>query len=304
MEYLRTPDSQFTDLEGFSFSPNYLHVDDNEGGQLRVHYLDEGPKDGQVVLLLHGEPSWCYLYRKTIPTLIEHGFRVIAPDLVGFGRSDKPTKRTDYTYIRHLNWLKSTVKQLNLSNVTLVCQDWGGLLGLRMVAEDPEQYARVLATNTFLPTGDIEPNDAFLNWKKFSQEVPSFPASGIIKGATVNKLTPEIIAAYDAPFPDESYKEGARQFPVLVPISPDNVEAEANREAWKKLATFNKPFLTAFSDSDPVTAGGDAYMQRVITGCEGQKHTTIVAGGHFVQEDKGEELAQITVQFIKDNPLQ
>lgn len=303
MEYLRTPDSQFTDLEGFSFAPHYLHVSDTEGGKLRVHYLDEGPSDGEVILLLHGEPSWCYLYRKTIPALIEKGYRIIAPDLVGFGRSDKPTKRTDYTYERHLIWLKDTVAQLNLSNVTMVCQDWGGLLGLRMLAEDPEQYARVLATNTFLPTGDVEPSDAFLNWKKFSQDVPSFPAAGIIKGATITPLTEEIIAAYNAPFPEEAYKEGARQFPVLVPVSPDNPETVANRRAWENLAQFDKPFITAFSDSDPVTAGGDKYMQEKIPGCNGQAHTVIKDGGHFVQEDKGEELADIILQFIKANPL-
>ena len=303
MEYLRTPDSQFADLVGFSFAPHYLEVDDSEGGQLRVHYLDEGPKDGEVMLLLHGEPSWCYLYRKTIPALIAQGYRVIAPDLIGFGRSDKPTKRSDYTYERHLNWLKETIEQLNLSNVTLVCQDWGGLLGLRIVAENPVQYARVLATNTFLPTGDIEPSEAFLNWQKFSQESPKFPAAGIIKGATVTPLTPEIINAYNAPFPDESYKEGARQFPVLVPVSPDDPETIANRKAWEVLEEFDKPFLTAFSDSDPVTAGGDKYMQKKIPGCAGQAHTVIKDGGHFVQEDKGEELAEIIIQFVKANPL-
>jgi haloalkane dehalogenase len=303
MEYLRTPDSQFIDLDGFSFAPNYLYVDDTESGKLRVHYLDEGPSDGEVILLLHGEPSWCYLYRKTIPALVEQGFRVIAPDLIGFGRSDKPTKRSDYTYIRHLNWLKETIEQLKLSNVTMVCQDWGGLLGLRILAENPDQYARVLATNTFLPTGDIAPSDAFSNWKKFSQEVPNFPAAGIIKGATVNPLTAEVIAAYDAPFPDETYKEGARQFPVLVPVSTDNPETKANRHAWEKLAQFDKPFLTAFSDSDPVTAGGDKYMQKMIPGCNGQAHTVIKDGGHFVQEDKGEELADIIIQFTTANPL-
>ena len=303
MEFLRTPDSQFTDLDGFSFEPNYLYVDDTEGGKLRVHYLDEGPSDGEVILLLHGEPSWCYLYRKTMPALIEQGFRVIAPDLVGFGRSDKPTKRADYTYIRHLNWLKETINQLNLKNITMVCQDWGGLLGLRIVAEHPEHYARVLATNTFLPTGDIEPSDAFLKWQTFSQEVASFPAAGIIKGATVNTLTPDIIAAYDAPFPEERYKEGARQFPLLVPVSKDNPETVANRKAWESLAQFDKPFLTAFSDSDPVTAGGDKYMQKMIPGCSGQVHTVIKDGGHFVQEDKGEELADIIIQFVKANPL-
>jgi haloalkane dehalogenase len=234
---------------------------------------------------------------------VENGYRIIAPDLIGFGRSDKPTQRSDYTYERHLNWLKETVEQIGLPNITMVCQDWGGLLGLRMLAENPEQYARVLATNTFLPTGETEPSEAFLNWQKFSQEVPSFPAAGIIKGATITPLTENIIAAYNAPFPDESYKEGARQFPVLVPTSSDNPETEANRKAWVNLAKFDKPFITAFSDSDPVTAGGDQYMQKAIPGCNGQAHTVIKDGGHFVQEDKGEELADIIIQFMKANPL-
>ncbi len=303
MEYLRTPDECFEALPGFPYQANYLNVDDCDGGQLRVHYLDEGPSDGDIVLLMHGEPSWCYLYRKMIPVLVDAGLRVIAPDLPGFGRSDKPSKRSDYTYQRHVNWMQSTLDQLDINNITLVCQDWGGLIGLRLLAENPDRFVRAVAANTMLPTGDHDPGQAFLDWRKFSQEVPEFPVGGIISGATTTDLSPEVVAAYDAPFPDESYKEGARQFPTLVPITPDDPASEANRAAWGVLTQWNKPFLTAFSDSDPITKGGDAVMQKLIPGCQGQEHTTIINGGHFLQEDQGEKLAEVVAAFVAANPL-
>lgn len=303
MQYLTTPDSCFANLSGYHFAPNYLHIDDTEGGQLRMHYLDEGNKEGEIVLMLHGEPSWSYLYRKMIPPVVAAGYRVIAPDLIGFGRSDKPTQTSDYTYQRHLDWLRSLVIQLQLKNITLLCQDWGGLLGLRLVAEHPDLFARVLAANTMLPTGDHPPGEAFMNWRKFAAEVEIFPCGGIIKGATVTTLSEKVIAAYNAPYPDESYKAGARVFPTLVPSTPDDPASKPNRLAWKSLSTFNKPFLTAFSDADPVTRGGDTYMQKLIPGCAGQKHTTIVGGGHFLQEDKGEELAGVLINFMGQNPL-
>jgi haloalkane dehalogenase len=302
MEFLRTPDACFTDLPGYDFAPHYLMVDDTEGGQLRVHYLDEGPAEAPPVLLLHGEPSWCYLYRKMVPILVAAGHRVIAPDLVGFGRSDKPSRREDYTYQRHVDWMQSVIEQLKLKEITLVCQDWGGLIGLRLVAESPQLFARVVAANTMLPTGDHDPGAAFKSWQKYSQEVPEFPAGGIIKGATSTPLPPAVIAAYNAPFPEERYKEGARQFPLLVPISPDDPASEKNRAAWRALAQWQKPFLTAFSDSDPITAGGDKVMQKLIPGTRGQAHTTIANGGHFLQEDQGEQLAEVVVQFIADTP--
>lgn len=303
MEYLRTPDECFEALPGFPYQANYLNVDDCDGGQLRVHYLDEGPSDGDIVLLMHGEPSWCYLYRKMIPVLVDAGLRVIAPDLPGFGRSDKPSKRSDYTYQRHVNWMQSALDQLDINNITLVCQDWGGLIGLRLLAENPDRFVRAVAANTMLPTGDHDPGQAFLDWRKFSQEVPEFPVGGIISGATTTDLSPEVVAAYDAPFPDESYKEGARQFPTLVPITPNDPASEANRAAWGVLTQWNKPFLTAFSDSDPITKGGDAVMQKLIPGCQGQEHTTIVNGGHFLQEDQGEKLAEAVAAFVAANPL-
>ncbi|NIB44516.1 haloalkane dehalogenase [Pseudomaricurvus alkylphenolicus] len=301
MKALRTPEERFDNLPGYPFAPNYVQVSDTEGGELRVHYLDEGPRDAAPVLLMHGEPSWSYLYRKMIPVLVAAGHRVIAPDLVGFGRSDKPADRNDYTYQRHVDWMQSVLDQLQLQDVTLVCQDWGGLIGLRLVADNPDSFARVVAANTMLPTGDQDPGEAFKNWQKFSQEVPEFPTGGIIDGATTTELKPDVIAAYDAPYPDESYKEGARQFPLLVPVSPDNPASEANRAAWKVLSQWSKPFLTAFSDSDPITAGGDKIMQKMIPGCEGQNHTTIVNGGHFLQEDQGEALAKVVVEFISAN---
>ncbi|MBB6520208.1 haloalkane dehalogenase [Pseudoteredinibacter isoporae] len=303
MEYLRTPDECFDALPDFPYQANYLNVDDCDGGQLRVHYLDEGPSDGDIVLLMHGEPSWCYLYRKMIPVLVGAGLRVIAPDLPGFGRSDKPSKRSDYTYQRHVNWMQSALDQLDINNITLVCQDWGGLIGLRLLAENSDRFVRAVAANTMLPTGDHDPGQAFLDWRKFSQEVPEFPVGGIISGATTTDLSPEVVAAYDAPFPDESYKEGARQFPTLVPVTPDDPASEANRAAWGVLTQWNKPFLTAFSDSDPITKGGDAVMQKLIPGCQGQQHTTIVNGGHFLQEDQGEKLAEVVAAFVAANPL-
>ncbi|WP_334143707.1 haloalkane dehalogenase [Rhabdothermincola sp.] len=299
METLRTPDERFTNLPDFPFEPHYVEVPDGEGGSLRVHYLDEGPPEGGIVLLMHGEPSWSYLYRKMIPVLTSAGLRAIAPDLVGFGRSDKPAHRSDYTYQRHVDWMRATlVDALDLSGVTLVCQDWGGLIGLRLVGEHPDRFARVVAANTFLPTGDNHPGEAFLAWQRFSQEVETFPVGVIVNGGCVTDLAPEVIAAYDAPFPDESYKEGARQFPVLVPTRPDDPASAANRAAWRVLEQYDRPFLTAFSDRDPITAGADRVLRERIPGAAGQPHTTIEGGGHFLQEDRGEELARVVVDFV------
>ncbi|HVN52429.1 MAG TPA: haloalkane dehalogenase [Acidimicrobiales bacterium] len=303
MQVLRTPDERFENLEGFPFLPNYTEIADLDGGTLRVHHLDEGPSTGEVALLLHGEPSWCYLYRKMIPVLTMAGMRAIAPDLVGFGRSDKPAAREDYTYARHVEWMRSLLfDALDLSGITLVCQDWGGLIGLRLVAEHPDRFARVVAANTFLPVGNTPAGEAFMNWRRFSQEVETFPTGFIVNGGCTTSLSEAVVAAYDAPFPDETYKEGARQFPTLVPITPDDPASDANRAAWKVLEQFDEPFLTAFSDGDPITAGSDAVLQARIPGAAGQPHTTIVGGGHFLQEDKGEELARVVVDFVAANP--
>jgi haloalkane dehalogenase len=303
MKTLRTPDDRFAGLPDFSFEPHYVEIDDLDGGRLRVHYLDEGPSDGEVVLLMHGEPSWCFLYRHMIPVLTAAGLRCIAPDLVGFGRSDKPAERSDYTYARHVEWMRSALlDELDLQGLTLVCQDWGGLIGLRLVTENPDRFARVVVANTFLPTGDSPPGDAFLAWQKFSQETPTFPVGRIVNGGCATELSEEVIAGYDAPFPDDSYMAGARIFPTLVPTTPDDPASEANRRGWEVLEAWEKPLLTAFSDSDPITGGGHARFQKVVPGAQGQPHTTIEGGGHFLQEDKGPDLAKVVASFVAATP--
>ena len=299
MKTLRTPEARFADLAGYPFAPNYVEVPDGEGGSLRMHYVDEGPPGAEPVLLLHGEPSWSYLYRKMIPIITAAGYRAIAPDLVGFGRSDKLADRKDYTYQRHVDWVQAWFDQLNLQRVTLVCQDWGGLIGLRLLANNPDRFARVAAANTGLPTGDHPITEAFLRWRKFSVEVPDFDVGAIITMGCRKTPPAEAVAAYNAPFPDDSYKEGARIFPSLVPIEPDDPASPANRKAWEVLSQFDRPFLTAFSDGDPVTKGGEKIFQQQIPGAQGQPHTTIKGAGHFLQEDCGEDFADVVVEFIR-----
>ena len=293
MDVLRTPDDRFENLIDYSFQPHYAEV-----AGLRMHYVDEGPTDAMPVLLLHGEPSWSFLYRKMIPIITGAGHRVIAPDLIGFGRSDKPAGTEDYSYQFHVDTVTALIEHLDLSGITLFGQDWGGLIGLRVAAENPDRFARILAANTFLPTGDHEATEAFMEWREFSQSVPVFPIGALFQRACQIELEPEVVAGYDAPFPDESYKAGARVFPTLVPITPDDPASEANRKAWEVLRKWGKPFLTAFSDGDPVTRGGDRVFQKLIPGAQGQPHTTIKGAGHFLQEDKGEELAKVVVEFI------
>lgn len=298
MKALRTPDERFQHLPDYPFAPHYLDIPDGEGGSLRMHYIDEGPAGGAIVLLLHGEPSWSFLYRKMIPGIVAAGHRAIAPDLIGFGRSDKPAEQSDYTFQRHMDWLTSFLTQLDLRNVTLFAQDWGAVLGLRLAAENEGRFARIAIGNGGLPTGDRPANDAFMRWQKFSQTSPAFDIGRLIQAATVTTLPDDVVAAYDAPFPDDSYKAGARIFPTLVPTTPDDPAAEANRRAWEVLQKWQKPFLTAFSDSDPVTKGGELVMQKRIPGAAGQPHVILKGGGHFLQEDLGPELARIVVDFI------
>lgn len=299
MMVLRTPDERFDHLPDFLYSPNYLYVPDGEGGKLRIHYLDEGPRDGQVVLMMHGEPTWSFLYRKMIPLFINEGCRVLAPDLVGFGRSDKPAAPGDYTYARHVAWMRTWLDMMDPKEVTMVCQDWGGLIGLRLVASAPHRFARVVVANTGLPTGDRPLSEAFLSWREFSRTSPEFPIGEIVKGGCVKPLSPEVIAAYDAPFPDDTFKVGARIFPSLVPIRPDDPEAEANRRAWDVLSRFERPFLTAFSDGDPITRGGERIFQRRIPGAQGVRHVTIKDAGHFLQEDQPEAFAEAILSFMR-----
>ena len=303
MKVLRTPDGRFDNLKDYPFQPNYVEVPDGEGYRLRIHYVDEGSRRADPVLLMHGEPSWSYLYRKMIPILVDAGHRVIAPDLPGFGRSDKPAKRSDYTFQRYVVWMQAWLEQMDIKQITFFGQDWGGLIGLRLVAANPDCFARVVVGNTGLPTGDGPASEAFLNWRKLSIEAPEFDIGAIIAMGCRTKLPSEVVAAYNAPFPDDTYKEGARIFPSLVPITPDDPASGANREAWKVLSNFNKPFLTAFSDEDPITKGGDRVFQEFVPGTNGQPHTTIKGGGHFLQEDRGEDLARVIVDFIKKTPI-
>ncbi|MDX1615328.1 MAG: haloalkane dehalogenase [Candidatus Promineifilaceae bacterium] len=302
MELIRTPDERFENLPGYDFAPHYLEIPVGDPGEtsksLRIHYVDEGPPSAAPVLLLHGEPSWAYLYRKMIPPLVAAGHRVVVPDLPGFGRSDKPARPEDYSYQRLVEWLTAVVTALDLQAITLFAQDWGGLAGLRVVAAEPERFARLVLANTGLPTGDQEMPDAFYQWRDFSQKVSKLPVGRIINGGTVSTLSRDVLAAYEAPFPDESYKAGARILPALVPVTADNPDAAANRRAWRVLLRWRKPVLTAFSDSDPITAGGDRPLQRFIPGAKGQPHVTIEEAGHFLQEDKGEEVAAIMLDFI------
>ena len=292
MQVLRTPDSAFAQLPDFPYNPRYTTV----GDALRMHYVDEG--EGPVLLLLHGEPSWSYLYRKMIPRLVAGGLRIIAPDLIGFGRSDKPSAQSDYSYAKHLAWMRDFIDGLALNNIHLFVQDWGGLLGLRLVADQPQRFASIAAANTMLPTGSVAPPQAFLDWQKFATNSPKFDIATVLQRATVTELSPEELAAYNAPFPSEAYKAGARSFPALVPTSEDDPESDNNKKAWMTLAQWDKPFLTLFSDQDPITRGGDQVFQKLVPGTKKQAHQTVV-GGHFLQEDAAPELAAALIAFIR-----
>jgi haloalkane dehalogenase len=294
MKTIRTQDSRFDKLPGYEFEPHYVDIDG-----LRMHYVDEGPVDAAPVLLLHGEPSWSYLYRKMIPLIANAGLRAIAPDLIGFGKSDKPTSRSDYSYAGHVAWMRQFIETLDLLGITLFCQDWGSLIGLRVAAESQDRFARIALSNGFLPTGDEEFPRAFRIWRAFARWSPWFPIGRIIQSGTVNELTKEEVAAYDAPFPSAKYKAGARAFPALVPTEPDNIASEDNRRAWEMLSQFEKPFLTAFSNRDPITRGGERPFQERVPGAKDVEHVKIRNAGHFLQEDKGEELAGVLVEFIR-----
>ncbi len=303
VDVLRTPDERFVGLPDWSYEPSYTDVA-CDGTNLRIAHVDTGPLDaGTVILCMHGEPSWSYLYRRMIPVHVAEGHRVIVPDLVGFGRSDKPAQVGDYTYERHVAWMSDWLLANDLSRLTLVCQDWGGLIGLRLLSAFPERFDRLVVANTFLPVGDRPPSDAFMAWRRYSQETPQFNVGRIVEGGCARKPLPaDVVAAYDAPFPDDSYKAGARAFPALVPISRDDPSSRANEEAWKRLEGFTKPVLTAFGDSDAITRGADRVFQQRVPGAHGQPHTTIERAGHFLQEDAGEELARVVNDFVARNP--
>ena len=323
MKYKRTPDARFENLKDCSFEPNYLSVDDTEGGELRLHYLDEGPADGPVVLLMHGQPAWSYLYRHMIPLLLAEGFRVVVPDLIGFGRSDKPTRIEDYTYARHITWMTEWLTRLELNNITVFFQDWGSMIGLRLVAAFPERFSHVVLANGALVAGPIpveyaellkdtyetlpvvsaaELEPFFLNqegvpgilyWRKHCAKYADFSVGAVMNSlSSGEKLTQREIDAFNAPYPDESYLAGARRFPSLIPLFADDSEVAENRAAWEVLALFDKPFMCAFADNDPVTAGGDKPFLERVAGCRGVSHRTISPAAHFLQQDQPQQCVQ------------
>ena len=305
---LRTPDARFDALPGYPFAPRYAEVDGGALGALRVHHVDERPAgwdpvSGETVLMLHGEPTWSYLYRRVVPRVVAAGHRAVAPDLVGFGRSDKPSRVDDYSYAGHVRWMAEWMERVGLTGgVTLLCQDWGSLIGLRLVAEYPERFRRVVTANAALPDGSGPVPAAFRAWQRFARWSPWFPIGRIVAQGCVRRVAPEVRAAYDAPFPTAAYKAGARAFPRLVPTTPDDPAVPDQRRAWASLERFDRPFLTAFSDKDPIMAGNDRIFQRRVPGARGRAHTTIRDGGHFLQEDAGEALGDVVVRFIADTP--
>ena len=297
MKVLRTPDSAFADIDDFPFAPHYLEITDpDDGTKLRVHYVDEGPRDAPIVLMMHGEPSWCYLYRHMIAPVVAAGYRVIAPDLIGFGKSDKPSKKTDYSYARHVGWMRQWVEALDLTNMTLACQDWGSLIGLRLVADMPDRFSAVVLSNGGLPEGGPAPR-AFAIWRAFATWSPIFRIGNIVNMGVKRALSAAEIAAYNAPFPDSSYKAGARIFPTFVPFE-NNVAVPDQKRAWKVFDQWDKPFLCCFSDGDPVTRGGESRFIGRVPGTAGQPHRTL-KGGHFVQEDDPEGFVQAILEVAK-----
>lgn len=291
MDVLRTPDDRFTNLAGYPFAPHYVDVTASDTGALRMHYVDEGPHDGKVVVLLHGEPTWSYLYRTMIPPLAAGGYRVLAPDLIGFGRSDKPSRIEDYTYQRHVEWVTSWFSALDLRDTTIFVQDWGSLIGLRIAAEQDDRVARIVVANGFLPAGQTPANLPFRIWRAFARHSPILPAGRIVAFGTVTDVPARIRAGYDAPFPAKRFQAGARAFPALVPTEPDDPALPANRAAWEALGRWEKPFLCVFGAKDPILGRADRPLIDHVPGAAGQPHARI-NGSHFVQEDCGPELAE------------
>jgi haloalkane dehalogenase len=297
MKLLRTPDDRFASLPDFGYPPRYAEI-----GGLRLAYLEAGPPDGEPVLLLHGEPSWSFLYRKVIPVLADEGLRVIAADLMGFGRSDKPAEVADHSYARHVEWIRAfAFDRLDLRGITLVGQDWGGLIGLRLVAEHPDRFARVVAANTGLPTGDQPMPDVWLRFREVVRTAPTLSVSRLVQSGCQTKLPADVLAAYEAPFPDPSYAAAVRAMPDLVPAEPDNPASAANRAAWRELASWDKPFLVAFSDQDPITAAMAPVLKRAVPGAARFDHPVLKGAGHFLQEDAGEELGAVIAAFVRDS---
>ena len=302
MQTIRTPDSCFADLEDYPYEPHYIGVDG-----LRMHYVDEGDPSAAPVLMLHGEPTWSYLYRHMIPVCAAAASRVIAPDLIGFGKSEKPTHKHDYSYQRHVDWMTGFVQALDLRGITLFCQDWGALIGLRVAAENDDRFDRIVVGNGVLPTVDgltrppLRNAMAFLTWRTFATYSPVFPVSAIVNAGCERTLSKGERRAYDAPFAVPDSTAGARAFPKLVPISPRDPAVVQNRAAWEALGRWQKPFLTVFSDRDPIMRGGERLFQAHVPGAAGQPHSTPHAG-HFLQEDAGPELARQVNELIASTP--
>jgi len=290
---LRTPDTRFAGLPDYPFAPNYHQATD----ALRLHYVDIGPRDAAPVLMLHGEPTWSYLYRRVIPPVVAAGHRVLAPDLIGFGKSDKPARREAYTYAGQVAWIRHWIEALDLRDITLVCQDWGSLIGLRLAAESPQRFSRIIMGNGGLPTGDTPMPLAFRVWRSFARFSPWFPIGQIVQGGTKRRLTRAERAAYDAPFPSAAYKAAARVYPLLVPSTPNDPASDANRKAWQVLEGWEKPFICCYSDGDPITRGIDQMFRSRVPGTRGQPHTTL-HGGHFMQEDDAKGLADLVIAAL------
>jgi haloalkane dehalogenase len=298
MRCLRTPEDRFADLPGFAYLPQYADL-----GGVRLAWVEAGPPDGEPVLLLHGEPSWSFLYRTVMAVLAEAGLHAIAVDLAGFGRSDKPADIGDHSYARHVDWIRALAfDQLDLREVTLVGQDWGGLIGLRLAAEHPERFARIVAANTGLPTGDQPMPDVWLQFRNVVRRAPELSVSRLVQSGCQTRLSKQVLTAYDAPFPDESFMAGPRAMPGLVPTSPDDPASAANRAAWQRLAEWEKPFLVAFSDRDPITGSMAPVLEHTVPGAAGIDHPVITGAGHFLQEDVGEQLGTVVADFIRSHP--
>jgi haloalkane dehalogenase len=300
MKILRTPDVRFASLLDYAFEPHYVELPAHGEAKLRVHYLDEGPRDGHPLVLLHGQPSWSYLDREMIPGFAEAGIRVLAPDLVGFGRSDKPAEPSDYSYERHVGWINDWLVTIDPNPATLFVHDWGGFIGLRVLARQPERFERAIVSNSGLPDGErIEPLEIFYTWRQFVRDQEQLAIGSVIQLGSTKELSDEVISAYEAPFPDESYKSGVRAFPELVPTESENPQAAANRAAWKVLEDWTKPFLTLFGELDPMNAGSDRVFQERVPGARGQPHATLSRAGHYIQEDAAGELTERVIDFVR-----
>jgi haloalkane dehalogenase len=302
MDILRTPDQRFAQLEDWPYAPRYCEVRDAEDGTvIRIHHIDEGPRDADPILLMHGNPTWVYLYRKMIPVLLAAGHRVIAVDLVGNGRSDKPALKSDYTLARHYQWMNDWLHAMDLRHITLFCQDWGGTIGLAMVSEQPERFDRVVASNTGVPEGQGE-SEFMKMWVNLMRNATTFPLRQMLPQGMVCKLTAAELDAYVAPFPDDAYMAGIIAFPLLIAVQPDNPGVPLNARVWEGLERFDKPFLTLWGKLDPVSRGVDREMQRRIPGTHGQPHQRFEQANHFIQEDVPEALAEHTLRFIAATP--